>query len=51
MLDLQSKGAHNINLVTPTHYVDKIADALSSIKGELKIPVVYNTSGYESVGS
>lgn len=51
MLDLQSKGAHNINLVTPTHYVDKIADALSSIKDELRIPVVYNTSGYESVDS
>ena len=51
MLDLQSKGAHNINLVTPTHYIDKIADALSSIKGELRIPVVYNTSGYESVDS
>ena len=51
MLDLQSKGAHNINLVTPTHYIDKIADALSSIKDELRIPVVYNTSGYESVDS
>lgn len=51
MLDLQSKGAHNINLVTPTHYVDKIADALCSIKSELKIPVVYNTSGYESTDS
>ncbi|MBO5380096.1 MAG: radical SAM protein [Clostridia bacterium] len=51
MLDLQARGAHNINLVTPTHYIDKIADALSSIKGELEIPVVYNTSGYESVDS
>lgn len=51
MLDLQARGAHNINLVTPTHYVDKIADALCSIKGELEIPVVYNTSGYESVDS
>lgn len=49
MLLLQAKGAHNINLVTPTHYVDKIIDALDSIKDELKIPVVYNTSGYETV--
>lgn len=47
MLDLQNKGAHNINLVTPTHYSDKILEALSLIKDELKIPVVYNTSGYE----
>jgi len=48
MLDLQSQGAHNINLVTPTHYVDKIADALEKVKNKLKIPVVYNSSGYEN---
>jgi putative pyruvate formate lyase activating enzyme len=48
MLDLQAMGAHNINLVTPTHYADKIRDALDMIRGELKIPVVYNTGGYES---
>lgn len=47
MLDLQKNGAHNINLVTPTHYSDKILEALKLIKGDLKIPVVYNTSGYE----
>jgi putative pyruvate formate lyase activating enzyme len=47
MLDLQKKGAHNINLVTPTHFSDGILKALKLIKGELKIPVVYNTSGYE----
>ena len=47
MLDLQSQGAHNINLVTPTHYGDKIRQALDLIKDRLKIPVVYNTSGYE----
>ena len=47
MLDLQKRGAHNINLVTPTHYSDKIIEALSLIRDELKIPVVYNTSGYE----
>jgi putative pyruvate formate lyase activating enzyme len=49
MLDLQKRGAHNINLVTPTHYSDQIIKALSLIKNELKIPVVYNTSGYEKV--
>ena len=47
MLRLQEMGAHNINLVTPTHYGDKIRKALDLIKGQLKIPVVYNTSGYE----
>ena len=47
MLELQESGAHNINLVTPTHYSDKITEALSLIRDELKIPVVYNTSGYE----
>lgn len=47
MLELQSMGVHNINLVTPTHYSDKIRESLDLIKGELKIPVVYNTSGYE----
>lgn len=52
MLELQSKGAHNINLVTPTHYVPNIISVLRKIKGkELKIPVVYNTSSYECVGT
>lgn len=52
MLELQEKGAHNINLVTPTHYVPNIINVLKKIKNkELKIPVVYNTSSYESVGT
>ena len=46
-LKLQSKGVHNINLVSPTQYADKIRDALDLVRGELKIPVVYNTGGYE----
>lgn len=46
---LKERGAHNINLVTPTHFADKIAVALSRVKGELDIPVVYNSSGYERV--
>lgn len=49
-LELQEKGAHNINLVTPTPFVPLIADVLQEIKGkELMIPVVYNTSSYENV--
>ena len=52
MLELQDKGAHNINLVTPTHYVPQIVSTLRKIKhNELKIPVVYNTSSYENVGT
>lgn len=49
-LDLQKQGAHNINLVTPTHYAPQIADALHLAKrGGLAIPIVYNCGGYESV--
>ena len=47
MLELQDKGVSNINLVTPSHFSDKIRQALDLIRGKLKIPVVYNTSGYE----
>jgi len=50
MLILQSRGAHNINLITPTHYLPHILLALSfSIQNGLNIPIVYNTSGYEKV--
>lgn len=45
--ELIEKGAHNINLVTPTHYADKIAEALSIKK--LPVPVVYNCGGYEKI--
>ncbi|MFT3952675.1 MAG: radical SAM protein [Oscillospiraceae bacterium] len=47
-LDLQEKGAHNINLVTPTHFAPSIAQALAAVKTRLTIPVVYNCGGYES---
>ena len=51
-LELQEIGANNINLVTGTHYIPQIAMALKYAKKEgLKIPVVYNTSGYEKVES
>ena len=52
MLELQDRGAHNINLVTPTHYVPQISSVLKKIKNNtLKIPVVYNTSSYENIGT
>lgn len=49
-LELQEKGAHNINLVTPTHFVPHIIAALDAADG-LKIPVLYNTGGYENVST
>ncbi|MDD3656057.1 MAG: radical SAM protein [Atribacterota bacterium] len=50
MLDLQKKGCHNINLVTPTHFVPQIIAAIGkSRKRGLSIPIVYNSSGYESL--
>ena len=48
MLKLQGEGAHNINLVTPTHFITQILKGLAiAIKAGLSIPIVYNTSGYE----
>jgi putative pyruvate formate lyase activating enzyme len=50
MLELQRMGCHNINLVTPTHYVPQILQATERAAGKgLRIPLVYNTSGYERV--
>jgi putative pyruvate formate lyase activating enzyme len=50
MLSLQEMGCHNINLVTPTHVVPQILDALNIASGlGLSLPVVYNCGGYESV--
>ncbi|MGN1166391.1 MAG: radical SAM protein [Lachnospiraceae bacterium] len=51
-LELQEKGAANINLVTPTHFVPQIIRALKIAKAKgLKLPIVYNTSGYEKVNT
>ena len=48
-LELQEKGVHNINLVTPTHFLPLIRKGLKKAKKMgLKIPIVYNTSGYET---
>lgn len=47
-LELQDKGANNINLVTPTHFIPQIAVALEAAKKHgLSIPIVYNTGSYE----
>lgn len=50
-LNLQEKGAHNINLVTGTHFVPQIVTALERVKSKLNIPVVFNCGGYEKVSS
>ena len=52
MLALQKRKCHNVNLVTPTHFVPQILKSLkSAIKMGLHIPIVYNTSGYDSVNT
>ena len=50
MLWLQEQGCHNLNLVTPTHFMPQILKALGIAKERgFSLPIVYNTSGYESV--
>lgn len=52
MLELQKKGAININLVTPTPHIIKIIEAIKIAKSNgLNIPIIYNTSSYETVDS
>ena len=49
-LEQQSRGALNINLVTPSHYVPQIIEALKLAKSYgLNIPILYNSNGYESI--
>ncbi len=50
MLDLAASGCHNINFVTPTHVVPQILEGvLSAARKGLRVPLVYNTGGYDSV--
>ena len=50
MLRLQREGAHNINLVSPSHVIFQAAEAIRAAKGKgLGVPVVYNSNGYDSV--
>ncbi len=49
MLDLEKRGCHNINLVSPTHQISQILEALQlAAAGGLSLPLVYNTGGYDS---
>lgn len=50
MLDLEGRKAHNINFVTPSHYLYQIVEAMGiAVQKGLDIPFVYNTSGYDSL--
>ena len=49
MLSLCEQGAHNINLVTPSHYFSELAPLLERVKPKLGVPIVCNCGGYESV--
>jgi putative pyruvate formate lyase activating enzyme len=52
MLSLQQLGCHNINFVTPEHVVPQVIEAIAAaIPRGLRLPIVYNTSGYDSVDS
>ncbi|MBU0630304.1 MAG: radical SAM protein [Candidatus Margulisbacteria bacterium] len=50
MLELQAQRAHNINLVSPTHYGPQIIEAIKQARAQgLKLPIVWNSSGYDSL--
>ncbi len=52
MLDLQDRGCHNINFVTPEHVVPQVVEAIAeAVPRGLHLPIVYNTSAYDSVAS
>jgi putative pyruvate formate lyase activating enzyme len=52
MLELEARGCHNINWVTPEHVVPQILEALPlAFEGGLELPIVYNTSAYDSLDS
>ncbi len=50
-LEIAESGVDCLDLVTPTHFTPTVAEALSLVKGELSIPVVWNSGGYESIES
>jgi putative pyruvate formate lyase activating enzyme len=49
MLELEQQGAHNINLVSPTHYSEQLLPVLERARARLKVPIVWNSNGYEKV--
>ena len=51
MLYLKDIGAHNINLVTPSNYTSALAKTLETAKNKVNLPIVWNSSGYETVAN
>ena len=51
MLGLQEQGCHNVNLVTPEHVVPQVVEALALAAPKLRVPIVYNSSGYDALSS
>lgn len=51
MLYLEDKGAHNINLVTPSNWTNKLVHTLEVAKSKVKVPFLWNSSGYETVAN
>ncbi|MDP4180846.1 MAG: radical SAM protein [Bacillota bacterium] len=51
ILYLQSIGAHNINFVSPSHYILQLRKSLLKVRHRLKIPVIYNSNGYDKTSS
>ncbi|HZK18888.1 MAG TPA: radical SAM protein [Clostridia bacterium] len=50
MLTLQARGCHNINFVTPSHFVPQIVESLPfAVEGGLELPLVYNSGGYDDI--
>ncbi len=50
MLELRNRGAHNVNLVTPSHYIFQFVEALKlALERGFDLPIVYNSSGYDSL--
>jgi len=47
MLELEQQGAHNVNLVSPMHYSDQLLPVLERARAKLRIPIVWNSNGYE----
>jgi len=49
MLSLAKEGVHNLNLVTATHYTESLIPVLKAVRAQTDLPIVWNSSGYESV--
>lgn len=49
LFELEANGAHNINLVTPSHFAQRLVPVMEKFKSQSRLPVVYNSGGYDDV--